>query len=119
VHRCGFCRFSGGPGLVRYQPPRGSPVCATVGAANLFVPGPDALYMAPSLVAHYVDAHEYSPPQEFIAAVLACPHMRSAEYLRAIHASGGTSLLRPAEAEAGYGVLELVASVVSTCPSCR
>jgi hypothetical protein len=45
-------------------------------------------YVAPSLVLHYVDAHEYLPPESFQRAVMACPPMRSMEYLRAISRHG-------------------------------
>lgn len=79
VHRCTFCRFTGGPGVVRF----GS-IEITVGSSNLFVPGLDVVYVAPSLIAHYVDAHDYAPPGEFQEAVLSCPAMRSMAYLKAI-----------------------------------
>ena len=79
VHRCTFCRFTGGPGTVRF----GS-IEITVGSSSLFVPGPDVVYVAPSLIAHYVDAHQYTPPEEFQEAVLNCPAMRSVAYLKAI-----------------------------------
>lgn len=93
-HPCGFCRFSGGPGVVAYSRGAGTNT-VTVGAANLFVPGSDVLYMAPSLIVHYVDAHEYAPPREFSEAVLACPTMKTADYLKALRAVGGAKLLRP------------------------
>jgi hypothetical protein len=96
LHRCGFCRFSGGPGSVRYAPERGGSFTVVVGAANLYVPGRDGIYVAPSLIAHYIDAHEYLPPREFVDAVCACPDMRSAAYLRAIREVGGATLLREA-----------------------
>jgi hypothetical protein len=42
------------------------------GTGELWVPGAGRLiYVAPTLVAHYVEAHRYLPPQEFIEAVLA------------------------------------------------
>ncbi len=95
-HRCGFCRFSGGLAPVTCYPMRSADrLTVTVGAANVFVPGRDVLYMAPSLIVHYIDAHEYKPPGEFIDAVMACPEMRSAGYLKAIHAVGGATLLEP------------------------
>lgn len=34
------------------------------------------MYAAPSLVHHYVVAHGYKPPEEFIAAVMAFPSVR-------------------------------------------
>lgn len=56
----------------------------SMGSTNLFVPGAAALYVAPSLILHYMDAHEYAPPAAFCQAVLQCPPMRSMAYLRAI-----------------------------------
>jgi hypothetical protein len=94
-HRCGFCRFTGGPVTVTYSMGTGQGSSIAVGVSNLFVPGDGVLYMAPSLVAHYIDAHEYRPPRAFVDAVLACPAMRSAPYLRALHAVGGAKLLTP------------------------
>jgi hypothetical protein len=55
-----------------------------VGALNLYVPGEGFLYVAPSLIAHYVLSHNYAPPQLFREAVLRCPPMRSQEYFKAI-----------------------------------
>jgi hypothetical protein len=96
-HRCEFCQFSGGPGRVNYSSRPGDQLTVTVGATNLFVPGRGVLYMAPSLIVHYIDAHDYTPPREFIDAVLACPEMRSADYLRAIRAVGGARLRKPTD----------------------
>lgn len=90
-HPCGFCRLTGGPTSVSVEPERGPGLSVDVGIANLFVPGRDVLYMAPSLIVHFIDAHEYKPPYEFVEAVMACPEMRSAAYLRAIHAVGAPS----------------------------
>ncbi len=55
-----------------------------VGALNLFVPGEGFLYVMPSLAAHYILAHGYTPPPQFQEAVLRCPPMRSQEYFEAI-----------------------------------
>jgi len=55
-----------------------------LGFSNVFVPGEGRLYVAPSLILHYIAEHGYAPPQEFQAAVLACPPMGSAEYLAAV-----------------------------------
>lgn len=80
---CTFCRFTGGPGTVR----AGDRV-APVGASLLFVPGASAAYVAPSMIAHYIDAHGYKPPEDFHQAVMSCPPMRSIAYLRALRARG-------------------------------
>jgi hypothetical protein len=80
-HRCQFCRFSGGPATIRI-----GDVDVAVGASNVFVPSSHVVYVAPSQIVHYIDAHEYSPPDEFMNAVLSCPPMRSTEYLRMLMA---------------------------------
>lgn len=82
--KCARCRFSGGPGVVSFG---GTKI--TVGSNNLFVPGVDRkVFVAPSLIAHYIDAHEYSPPEDFQTAVLACPEMGSLAYRKALHERG-------------------------------
>lgn len=86
-HACSLCRFSGGPAQITF---RGTTV--TTGTSNIYVPGEAVIYVAPSLIAHYVDAHEYQPPSEFVDAVLRCPPMRSMQYLRAIGSIGGSAL---------------------------
>jgi hypothetical protein len=63
-HICEFCRKACGSG--------------TFG-----VPAGDKLYYAPEMIAHYVEAHRYGPPAEFIAAVLACPLPGTPEYVAA------------------------------------
>jgi hypothetical protein len=40
-------------------------------SSEMRVAGEGRVYAAPSLVQHYVTAHDYKPPDEFIAAVLA------------------------------------------------
>ena len=58
------------------------------GAANLFIPGEGFIYVAPSMIAHYVAAHHYEPPVEFWDAVMNCPEMRSDAYMQALLANG-------------------------------
>ena len=57
-------------------------------AGNIGVPGGDGLFVAPEMVAHYVDAHDYQPPQEFIEAVLKCPDPGTPAYAAAVRFSG-------------------------------
>ena len=76
-HRCEFCRFSGGPGLVIAGDRQ-----VAIGTRTLFIPGTDVIYAAPTTVVHYIDAHGYTPPAEFLNAVDDCPEMRSVPYLR-------------------------------------
>lgn len=45
-----------------------------LGSAEIWVPGREGcIYAAPTLIVHYVEAHEYLPPPEFIEAVLRDP----------------------------------------------
>jgi hypothetical protein len=46
---------------------------AARGASNVMIPTPELLYIAPGMVVHYIEDHDYHPPEEFIEAVLACP----------------------------------------------
>ena len=82
-HPCSFCQFSGGPATVTY---RGMTVL--MGAANVYVPASDCIFVAPSLIVHYVDAHEYQPPAAFQCAVMECPEMRSLAYLTQLKSHG-------------------------------
>jgi hypothetical protein len=63
---------------------------ARSGVYNLFVPGKKCVYVAPELVLHYIDAHDYSPPKVFQKAVLACPRMLSRDYLHAVVKNGAS-----------------------------
>lgn len=47
---------------------------------NIGIPAGDLLYVAPEMIHHYVSIHRYSPPPEFIDAVMACPTPGSGEY---------------------------------------
>ena len=41
------------------------------GNGEIHVAGPDGVtYVAPEMIVHYVDAHDYLPPQQFLDAVL-------------------------------------------------
>jgi hypothetical protein len=51
---------------------------------NLGVPADDLLYVAPEMISHYVEEHEYLPPREFIDAVLASPMPGTEEYASAV-----------------------------------
>ncbi len=66
-HRCDLCLYDGPPGK-----------------RNLYVPAEGVVFVCPELIAHYMNAHAYRPPDEFCAAVLACPPMRSMPYLKAL-----------------------------------
>jgi hypothetical protein len=77
-HICEFCpepsEFLGPTGLRMIDPPKD-----TMGNGEIRVVGSNGLvYVAPALVAHYVEAHNYSPPAEFIRAVLSIDDIASA-----------------------------------------
>lgn len=91
-HPCGFCRLSGGPASFRLADSIASPT-VELGIANVWIPADGFLYVAPSLILHYIDAHGYSPPLEFQAAVLACPPMRHMDYFKAILKNGPKGLV--------------------------
>lgn len=56
--------------------------CTGVGGAQWAVfPAPTCVYVVPELIVHYVEHHTYKPPDEFIAAVLACPEQSSEAYV--------------------------------------
>lgn len=78
-HRCDFCRFSRGPVFVSI-----AGRSLRIGDKILFVPGDGKLYAAPNMIVHYIDSHEYAPPEEFVAAVLKCPAMDSEAYRKAV-----------------------------------
>lgn len=61
------------------------------GANNLFVPGEGVVYVAPSMIAHYIDAHAYEPPAVFWEAVMKCPEMWSDAYGQALILNGPTN----------------------------
>jgi hypothetical protein len=71
-HLCEFCppppkELSAGGAVWVLKPPAG-----TTGNGEIRVPGLNGLvYVAPVLVAHYVEAHQYVPPAEFVDAVMA------------------------------------------------
>jgi hypothetical protein len=89
-HNCDLCR-NGQRGLREVRLGSRS---HHVGSGNLFVPTDARLYVAPSLILHYIDTHGYAPPREFQQAVLACPPIGSDEYTRACESFGLISAAR-------------------------
>jgi hypothetical protein len=79
-HQCDLCQFHN----ARFT-------------GEVYVPGARCIYVAPTGILHYIAAHRYRPPEIFMAAVLACPPMRSAEYRQALLANGGRSLVAAAK----------------------
>lgn len=91
IHLCDLCRFSG-DSEATYRKSDGRGTCrvgASAGAMSLFVPGEGVIYVCPTNITHYIDAHGYAPPAVFCDAVLNCPPMRSMQYLKAILDNGG------------------------------
>ena len=85
----GICRAS------RCQVTRGRHHCgfcddlAARGSAEIRIPGDGVVYAAPTLVGHYVAAHGYLPPADFVRALRECDGAAEAD----------PSLLRPVTAE--------------------
>lgn len=67
---------------------------ATVGGAELYVPGNGLVYIAPSMILHYILSHDYCPPPEFAEAVLNSPKVGTPEYIRAVQANGGEQYVK-------------------------
>jgi len=88
-HMCELCQFTGGGSaqLLRRDGTRWRVPAWSLN--NLFVPGDGIIYVSPESIVHYIDAHRYRPPDEFMAAVMRCPRMSSAAYFGAIRANGG------------------------------
>jgi len=92
THECELCAHTRGPSVLRFADHE-----VRLGVSNLFLPAGDVLYVAPSLIVHYIDAHHYRPPDAFLAAVRECPPMKSTAYKRALLATGGGALLASAK----------------------
>jgi hypothetical protein len=78
IHHCELCQF---------DPPAGH--------RNLFIPNGTTIFVCPELITHYIAAHQYRPPDEFLAAVDVCPDGKSMEYKKLLLASGGRRLVAP------------------------
>lgn len=86
---CDLCQFTGASTAQRHN---GLPVKG-VGHLNLFVPSDRFLFAAPESITHYVDAHRYLPPDEFISAVLACAEPDTIEFKKQYLEAGGRKLM--------------------------
>ena len=58
----------------------------TIGVDNLFIPGKDQVYVAPSMITHYIDSHDYQPPLEFQEAVMFSAGIRRMDYEKKLEA---------------------------------
>ena len=54
---------------------------------NIFVPGACEVYVAPGGIIHYIEAHSYLPPTQFLESVSTCPDCRSNEYQEALRSA--------------------------------
>ena len=80
-HQCDLCPATVG---VRFCSLQRYGLSVSFGVGNLFVPGDHRVFVAPSMIVHYIDAHQYHPPEEFCRAVLNCPEMGSLPYFEAL-----------------------------------
>ena len=75
---CELCEEATSPLIVRRED-----VEIRLGAAELRIPGKNnIIYAAPDLIYHYVTVHEYTPPDEFVEAVLLAPLPNSPDYIQ-------------------------------------
>ena len=54
-----------------------------IASGTFGVPASERIYYCPEMISHYVTEHEYVPPEEFMAAVMACPEPGTDEYVAA------------------------------------
>jgi hypothetical protein len=80
-----FVRLAGDSAKALYFPAFGGfHTCELCGEfhdiRNLGVPAGEVLYVAPGMVAHYIEQHGYAPPADFVDAVMASPLPATAEF---------------------------------------
>lgn len=68
-HRCDLCRKKS---------------IARFGRGEILVIADDRIFVAPELIAHYVRAHGYQPPKEFVAALQDAPHQGAPAFREAL-----------------------------------
>ena len=56
--------------------------------SNLHLPSSDGFFVAPSMILHYIEVHNYMPPEAFQAAVIACPTMLSNDFFEEVEKLG-------------------------------
>lgn len=70
IHDCQFCPRTDEFRQFQVESPTVPGEMAYLGSGEVWVTGADGTsYAAPTLIVHYIDAHHYLPPQEFIDAV--------------------------------------------------
>jgi hypothetical protein len=63
IHPCNLC----GNATVCLEDRSGTSHC--LGMSEIWIPGMDKWYAAPSMVVHYIEAHRYLPPEDFVSTV--------------------------------------------------
>lgn len=53
-------------------------------SGNVIIPTETVVYIAPEMIAHYIEIHNYKPPDEFIKAVIDCPQQQSSKYMNLV-----------------------------------
>ena len=76
VHECDLCN-------VKLLPERLN-IIDGLGSKTTFVTHKDKVYIFPDLIVHYINAHSYLPPTEFIEAVLNSKPQETMEYFKQI-----------------------------------
>jgi len=71
-------------GLNQPEPPYHGFVIPRRCRSDLVVPDNGVLYLAPTLIMHYIRCHHYLPPACFLEAVVKCPEPGSQEYCAAV-----------------------------------
>lgn len=102
AHQCEFCGRASGIG-------------------NIAVVGESLVFVAPELVLHYVTAHEYLPPAEFVDAVLLSPLPESSEFrdrVDALYADAQAGLPCPRCGKPSLAYSEEQGAYAMRCHSC-
>jgi len=69
VHDCEFCELES---PIRLETPYNERGWTSIGMGEFHVQAKDGtIYSAPTLILHYIDEHEYLPPEGFIDALIA------------------------------------------------
>jgi hypothetical protein len=75
-HECDLCDVYGNPNNLNF--------IDDFGSKTIFIAFKNKVYIFPDLIIHYINAHSYLPPEEFIEAVLASTPQETIEYFRKI-----------------------------------
>lgn len=67
LHHCELCDAES-PVIVTVSDEPDAVAC--LGSGEIHVSSATRVYAAPTLIVHYIDAHEYLPPYEFLEAVM-------------------------------------------------